>query len=71
MLIDLTRSQLMALRDLVLEHVTRCPNPTEVYINLTGDDGTVVDTTPEELLQVLMQEAALEMLPPGTPDPRD
>lgn len=50
-LIELTASQLMALRDLVAEHL-RCPNATEVYIDVVRD----VETTPSDLLVALMQE---------------
>jgi enhancing lycopene biosynthesis protein 2 len=51
MLIELTSSQLMALKDLVAEHL-RCPNRTEVYVDVTRD----VETTPEELLVALVNQ---------------
>lgn len=47
--IRLTTSQLMALKDLVLEHLL-CPTHTEVYIDVWRN----IETTPEELLQVLV-----------------
>jgi len=48
MLIEYTRSQVMALKDLIVEYLT-LPEHREVYIDVAHD----VHTTPEELLQKL------------------
>jgi hypothetical protein len=48
--LELTWSQLMALRALVAEHL-RCPTRTEVYVDITNQ----VETTIAELCVVVMQ----------------
>jgi len=49
--IELSRSQLMALRSLVAEHLL-CPRRSEVFVDCSHRPS--VDTTPEELLALLM-----------------
>ena len=49
MLIELTSSQLMALKDLIIEHL-RCPKRTDVYVDVCAQ----VETTPEDLLAALV-----------------
>ncbi len=63
MQLDLTSSQLMALRSLVAEHLM-CPRRSEVYIDCSalvrGDNGATsgIETTHEELLALLLAAPA-------------
>ena len=55
MLIELSTSELMALKDLVLEHVLalkRGEKRTEVYVDIVKQ----VETTPEDLLLALTSQ---------------
>jgi hypothetical protein len=56
MLIELTQSQLMALKDLVADYLLK-PDHIEVFIDIAGGEtGQPVETRPEEILTALVMQ---------------